>query len=241
MRLPAAASSRLPAAASSRRPALVSSPVAVTAASSPGPVTCFRDGGSVVGVRLLGVRVTAYTVINLTEHRRRAAAGMGAVTSPALLDRLLDLPAAVPVDDPVLWAETADQPRGILERGEDGASVTRRLESPLTVADVVVQAASGRELRAVQDASLFAGFTRRWVAAARGRVPDATMLEAKLCGVGVLDPVHRVLLAAEKPVALTRDGWSWLLEEKAYGRWLSRRPAVRGMPNPGPATGGARV
>jgi hypothetical protein len=190
---------------------------------------------------LLGVRVTAYTVINLAEHRRRAAAGMGAVTSPALLDRLLDLPAAVAVTDPVLWAEMADQPRGILERGQDGASVTRRLESPLTIADVVVRAASGRELRAVQDASLFAGFTRRWVAAARGRVPDAAMLEAKLCGVGVVDPGHRVLLAAEKPVALTRDGWSWLLEEKAYGYWLSRQPGVRGTASPGPAIGGARV
>jgi hypothetical protein len=215
-----------------RRPAVAGSPV---------PVTRFRGGEPVAGVRLLGVLVTAYTVINLAEHRRRAAAGMGAVTSPALLDRLLDLPAAVPVTDPVLWAEMADQPRGILERGEDSASVTRRLESPLTIADVVVQAASGRELRAVQDASLFAGFARRWMATARGRVPDATMLEAKLCGVGVVDPGHRVLLAAEKPVALTRDGWSWLLEEKAYGRWLSRRPAVRATASPGPAIGGARV
>jgi hypothetical protein len=210
-------------------------------AGSPVPVTRFKGGEPVAGVRLLGVLVTAYAVINLAEHRRRAAAGMGAVTSPALLDRLLDLPAAVPVTDPVLWAEMADQPRGILERGEDSASVTRRLESPLTIADVVVQAASGRELRAVQDASLFAGFARRWMATARGRVPDATMLEAKLCGVGVVDPGHRVLLAAEKPVALTRDGWSWLLEEKAYGRWLSRRPAVRATASPGPAIGGARV
>jgi len=215
-----------------RRPAVAGWPV---------PVTRFGGGEPVAGVRLLGVPVTAYTVINLAEHRRRAAAGMGAVTNPALLDRLLDLPAAVPVTDPVLWAEMADQPRGILEREQYGASITRRLESPLTIADVVVQAASGRELRAVQAASLFAGFTRRWVAAAHGRVPDATMLEAKLCGVGVVDPGYRVLLAAEKPGALTRDGWSWLLEEKAYGRWLSRQPAVRGTASPGPAIGGAKV
>ena len=216
-------------------------------ASSPTPVTHFRGCESVrgcepvAGVTLLGVRVTAYLVVNLGEHRRRQAAGMGAVTDPGLLDRLMDLPAAVPVIDPVLWAEMADQPPEILDRGEDGASVTRRLTSPLAIASVVIQAASGRELRAVQEASLFAGFTCRWVAAARGRVPDATMLEAKLCGVGVVDPGHRVLLAAEKPVALTRDGWSWLLEEKAYRRWLSAQPRTGGTESSGPATDGAMV
>jgi hypothetical protein len=190
---------------------------------------------------LLGVLVTAYAVINRAEHRRREAARMGAVIHPALLDRLLDLPAAVPVIDPVVWAEMADQPPGILDRGEDGASVTRWLESPLAVADVVVHAASGRELRAVQEASLFAGFTRRWVVTARGRIPDATMLEAELCGVGIVDPDHRMLLEAAKPVALTRDGWSWLLEERAYRRWLSRRFGIRPTARPVPATGAARA
>jgi hypothetical protein len=192
-------------------------------------VSRFRGCEPVTGVALLGVRVTAYVIINLGEHRRREAAGMGAVVHPGLLDRLLDLPVAVPVTDPVVWAEMTDQPPGIVDRGEDGASVTRRLESPLAIVDVVVRAASGRELRAVQEASLFAGFTRRWVAAAHARVPDATMLEAKLCGVGIVGPGHRALLAPAKPVALTRDGWSWLLEEKAYRRWLSGRSGARGM------------
>jgi hypothetical protein len=205
------------------------------------PFASFRGGERVEGVVLLGVRVTAYTSVNAAEHRRRQAAGMGAVIDPGLLDRLMDLPVAVPLDDPALWAATADQPPGILERGEDGASVTRCLESPLTIADVVVHADAGRELRAVHGASLFAGFTRRWVAAARNRLPDATMLEAKVCGVGMLGPRHRVLLQAEKPVALTRDGWSWLLEEKAYRRWLSAPPGVRVMQSASPATGGASV
>jgi hypothetical protein len=57
-----------------------------------------------VDVTLLGVRVTAYTVINLAEHRRREAALMAAVVRPALLDRLMDLPAGIAVIDPVLWA-----------------------------------------------------------------------------------------------------------------------------------------
>ena len=173
-----------------------------------------------VDVTLLGVRVTACVVINRAEHRRREAAVMAAVTNPALLDRLLDLPVAVPVTDPVVWAEMADQPPGIVERGDD-ASITRYLESPLTIAHVVVAAAAGRALRAVQDASLFAGFTRRWVAAAHGRIPEGALLEAKVCGVGVLGAHRRVLLQAEQPVSVTVDGWSWLLEEKTYRHWLT--------------------
>ena len=173
---------------------------------------------------MLGVRVSAYAIINAAEHRRREAAGIGAVVNPGLLDRLLDLPAAAPVTDAALWAELAGQPPGIAERGEDGASVTRRLESPLTIADVVVDAAAAGELHAIQDASLFAGFTRRWVAAVHRRIPQEALLEAKLCGVGLLDPQRRVtLLPADELADLTADGWSWLLQEKTYRRWLIRR------------------
>jgi hypothetical protein len=216
----------------------------LAAANYPAPWASCRGGGTAVRVEavvLLGVRVTAYVIINVAEYQRREAAGMAAVTDPALLDRLMDLPVATPVIDPVIWAEMADQPSGIIERSEDGTSVTRRLESPLTIEDVVVDAAAGRELRAVQDASLFAGFTRRWVAAARSRIADTTLLEAKLCGVGILDSCRRVLLPAEKPVALTMDGWSWLLQEKAYRRWVSvsGRSQAHATGSPSPATGGA--
>jgi hypothetical protein len=159
----------------------------------------------------------------MVEHQRREVAGIAAVTDPALLDRLMDLPVATPVSDPAIWAEMSDQGPGIIERGKDGANITRHLVSPLLIEDVVVSAAAGQELGAVQDASLFAGFARRWMVAARSRIPDATILEAKLCGVGVVDRCGRVLLSAEKPVSLTMDGWSWLLQEKAYRRWLSRR------------------
>lgn len=200
------------------------------------------DGGEPgvpVRVMLLGVRVTAYAIIDVAEHRRRETAGLGAVVNPALLDRLMDLPAGIPVTDPVASAEMADQPRGVAERHQDGARITRHLESPLTITDVVVDACPGRELRAVQDASLFAGFTRRWIAATPGRIPDAAMLEAQLCGVGIVDQRHRPLRPAEKPHGLTRDGWSWLLEEKAYQRWLTRRAGSREQESPARATGGA--
>ena len=197
--------------------------------SSPAPLASPDNGepGVPVRVMLLGVRVTAYAIINIAEHRRRETAGMGAVINPALLDRLMDLPIGIPVTDLVVWAEMADQPCGVVERHEDGVRITRRLESPLTITDVVVDGVSGRELRAVQDASLFAGFTRRWISVMSGRIPDAAVLEAKLCGVGIVDQRRGQLMAAEKPQGVTRDGWSWLLEEKAYRSWLSQRAGNR--------------
>lgn len=209
--------------------------------SSPAPLAAPYGGepGVPVGVMLLGVRVTAYAIINIAEHQRRETAGMGAVIDPALLDRLMDLPIGISVTDPVAWAEMADQPRAVAELHEDGARIIRRLESPLTIADVIVDAATGKELRAVQDASLFAGFTRRWIAATPSRIPDAAMLEAKLCGVGIVDQRRRQLLPAEKPEGLTRDGWSWLLEEKTYRRWLTRRAGNHEQESPARATDGA--
>jgi len=216
-------------------PVVASSPVPLASAASP-------DGGEPGGpvrVMLLGVRVTAYAIINVAEHRRREMAGMGAVVNPGLLDRLMDLPVGIPVTDPVVWAEMAEQSWGVVERCQDGARVTRRLESPLVITDVVVDGVSGRELRAVQDASLFAGFTRRWISVMSGRVPDAAVLEAKLCGVGIVDRGRGQLLAAEKPEGLTRNGWSWLLEEKAYRSWLSRRAGNREQESPARAIDGA--
>src|SRR5690242_14159026 len=221
-------------------PVVASSPALLASLAS----LASADGGGPVRVMLLGVRVTAYTIINAAEHRRREMAGMGAVVNPGLLDRLMDLPTGISVTDPVVWAEMADQSCGVIERHEDGARVTRRLESPLTITDVVVDGVSGKELRAVQDASLFAGFTRRWISVMSGRIPDAAVLEAKLCGVGivgagVVDQGRGQLLAAERPEGLTRDGWSWLLEEKTYGRWLSRRSGNPEKESPARATDGA--
>ena len=209
--------------------------------SSPAPLASPYAGepGMPVSVMLLGVRVTAYAIISTAEHQRRETAGMGAVIDPALLDRLMDLPIGISVTDPVAWVEMADQPRGVVERHEDGARITRLLESPLTITDVIVDAVMGKELRAVQDASLFAGFTRRWIAATPSRIPDAAMLEAKLCGVGIIDKRRRQLLSAEKPKGLTRDGWSWLLEEKTYRRWLTRRAGNHEQESPARATDGA--
>lgn len=183
---------------------------------------------SVGPVNLLGTRVTAQVRLNRSEAGRRNASGMGPVTNPALLERLHGLPLGRPVRDPVLWAETSGLPDGIVDRGGTGCTVVRLLDQPLAIDGVIVPGERGRELQAVQDASLFAGFTRRWVETRRVAIADTVILEAKLFGVGVLDPRGQVVLSAAPPVLTTTDGWTWLLAEKAYGRWLRQVDLRRG-------------
>jgi hypothetical protein len=213
-------------------------PVA-TSASSTAPGLSGPADTWVNGVVLLGVKVTARLIINAAEHLRRKAMKVTAITDPALLDRLLNLPIGVPLTDPVIWTELTGRAPGIIVRHDDGATVTRQLRSPLTIEDVVVHRPSGREVAAVQDASLFAGYTRRWVMTSHQSVPESVELEAKLCGVGVVDPNHQVLLPAEHPAALTVDAWSWLLQEKVYRRWLNQRVQDHATGTPSQATGEA--
>jgi hypothetical protein len=190
-------------------------------------------------VNLLGTRVEAWANLNRHEHSRRSALGLGAVTDPALLERLLDLPLGEPIDDPVAWAETAGQAEGIVERVEDSCAVRRLLQPPLTVTDVVVPGQPGRVLKAVQDASLFASFSSRWVAVEEQSPSDSVVMEAKLCGVGLLGREDRVILSGEPPVIPVIDGWIWLLWEKSYRRWLKILSSARETVSQAPATGGA--
>lgn len=212
------------------------------AALMPGAPSQHSEGEAglawVEGVSLLGIRVTAVAAIEASEHDRRLAAGCGAVTDPALLDRLLMLPIGTPVPDLVAWAETADQPGGVIERDVDGVSVTRRLAVPLAIEDVIVVASAGRELRAVQDVSLFARFARRWVMTTGRRIPDPVVLEAKLCGIGILDPAGEVL-ASEAPTPDEMDSWDWMLREQVYRKWLSQSSPDRATVTPAQATGEA--
>jgi hypothetical protein len=193
----------------------------------------------VEGVSLLGIRVTAVAAIEASEHDRRVAAGCGAVTDPALLDRLLGLPMGTPVPDPIAWAETADQPAGVIERDADGVSVTRCLAVPLAIEDVIVVASAGRELRAVQDVSLFARFARRWVITTGRRIPDPVVLEAKLCGIGILDPAGEVLASEAPRTPGKMDSWDWMLREQIYRKWLSQPSQDRATVSLAQSTGEA--
>jgi hypothetical protein len=174
------------------------------------------------GANLLTVAVTVVAVIDAREHDRRRLSGSGAFTDPALLNLLLGLPLGMAVTDPVAWAETSDQPESVIARDPGSVTVTRHLRPPLLIEDVIITSVAGRELRAVHDASLFARYARRWVAAASGRVSEAVVLEAKICGVGIVDRSGAVVLDAEPPRSAVLDAWDWMLREKAYRRWISR-------------------
>jgi hypothetical protein len=212
------------------------------AALMPGVPSQQSEGGAglawVEGVSLLGIRVTAVAVIDAAEHDRRMATGCGPITDPALLDRLLGLPLGAPIPDPVAWAETADQAAGVIERDADGITVTRHLAMPLAIEDVIVVAPAGRELRAVQGASLFARFAPRWVMTTRRHLPEPVVLEAKLCGIGILDPAGEVL-ASEAATTGEMDSWDWMLREQVYRKWLSQSSQDRATATPAQATGEA--
>lgn len=191
---------------------------------------------SIGSVNLLGVRVSASALLDYAEHVRRQSIGLVSVTDPALLERLLEAPVGRPVTDPVMWAETALQPLGVVERGNDGYTMTRLLVPPLLIHDVVVVARPGRELLAVQQASLFSGFAARWVRL-EARPSSNVLLEAKLCGVGLGDLNGSVFLEAERPECPAIDGWAWLLWEKAYRRWLREHSQEHAMESQVLATG----
>jgi hypothetical protein len=70
-----------------------------------------------------------------------------------------------------------------------------------------------------------ASFTRPWAQAQTAAIPDIAILEAKLCGVGLLSPHGHIVLPAEPPTSATADRWTWLLGEKAYRRWLRHTTA----------------
>lgn len=172
-------------------------------------------------VNLLTVTVTVVAAINASEHRRRQSSRCGAITDPALLDLLLTLPQGKPLADPIAWAETSGQPTFVVERDSDNLTVTRRLVPPLVIEDVILTAQAKRELRAVQDVSLFARYARRWVIAERSTVPERAVLEAKMLGVGIADRTGAVLLSSEARKPGRRDAWAWMLSEKAYHAWIS--------------------
>jgi hypothetical protein len=160
------------------------------------------------------------------------------VTDPALLGRLLETPVGQSVADPVMWAETSCLPTGVVARGDDGYTVTRLLEPSLVIHDVIVPGARGREVIAVQQASLFARFSTRWIRV-EAQPLDSVVMEAKLCGVGIVDPDDGVILLAEQPDAPAADGWAWLQCEKAYRRWLTEFSQDRELGNQAQAIGAA--
>jgi len=56
------------------------------------------------------------------------------------------------------------------------------------------------------------------------KVAETVLLEAMLCGVGLMEAAGQVFLDAGAPIEPITDGWTWTMREKAYRRMLWQRP-----------------
>jgi hypothetical protein len=213
--------------------------VAVTPAAAARPTVLLPETALIDHVNLIGVDVAVIAVIDFEEHERRSASGCGPVTDPALLDCLLRLAPGEPIADPVTWAETADQPASVVVRGADGITVTRCLAKPLSIEDVMVRANVGQELRAIQEASLFARFARRSVITSRTDLSESVYLEAKLLGIGLVHAQGMTLLPGEAQASTATDAWDWMIREQVYRQWLSQSSRGHGTASRLQATGEA--
>ncbi|MGF7234997.1 MAG: hypothetical protein ACQSGP_08565 [Frankia sp.] len=174
------------------------------------------------GVLLLGTVVDAAIAVDVAEHRRRQTVGLGGVAHPRLLRRLLGVPTQEQVEDPLLHAETSLLPAGLVERDE-GSGVRRLLRPPLRIAAVAVRARREAGHRQVRAASLFAGFSPRWVVAERPRVDPSVVVAAAVYDVGIAthSPAPDVVVQAGPPRTQAAPEWAWCLAEQVYAELVA--------------------
>ncbi len=178
--------------------------------------------------RVAGAVGDALMQVDGEEHRRRLGAGLGAVTSIGLLDRLLNLPLGEWVRSRDLRSDDAQSlrlaPVGVVELSERG--VRRTLAPPGTVQLVVVRASSWRT--GLRRASAFAPFGRRvLLLEGEHRNLSQVIWEADVLGVGVWlrASTHTEELLQPAPWRqhyVKAAGWRF--RERAYQRWLTSTP-----------------
>lgn len=167
----------------------------------------------------------ALVEVDEQEHDRRAAHGLGGVTSLGLLDRLLGLPLGewvrwddLSVDD-VKRLQMA--PVGVVEQSPRG--VRRTLVPPATVPLVVVRSSSWR--RGLRTVSAFEPFAQRVLLLTSPRRDlHRVTWEADLLGVGVWvqseKGVEEVLAPAPwRQLYVKASGWRF--RERVYRCWLN--------------------
>lgn len=185
------------------------------------PYVSYVTDGAVVS----GARADAILTVDSTEHGRRRAAGLGAVTGWRMLRTLSSLPVgiAIPVSSlpEAQWLLLQCAGAGIVDVDVENRTVTRRL-----LPAVVVQAAvaRGRSWDAVlRSACQFAGAAQRiaWFPTAPPRTGER-LWEAHVHGVGVWVGERDVTVVAPPEVfkASRVKPASWAFQEAAYAAWL---------------------
>lgn len=176
--------------------------------------------------RAAGVVADAVVVVDPREHERRAANGLGAVTSLEVLDALMCLPLGVAVTARDLGQRARSSlvaaPRGMVEWAPD-LSWVRRLGVPAAEVALVVVSAS-RWAAGLRRAAAFGPFAPRVVVLDRlPREWPAPALDAVAAGVGVWvrdegDTVEMVAPAAYRP--RVAKAAKWRFAERAYETWI---------------------
>ncbi|GAB3817338.1 hypothetical protein GCM10027605_67880 [Micromonospora zhanjiangensis] len=168
------------------------------------------------------LRTHALLVYRLDQQEvdRRAAHQLGAISSPDVLDLLLDLPLRmpVPINSLTRWERSALRcaPRGTVST-IDGA-VTREAMPPVSVDLAFVPARTWRG--GLEIAGRFAPFCARvMVLHRRPRELDEVRLQARFYGIGVVvvDQAGTEVLVEPAPFRrqrFTAAGWQFL--ERAY-------------------------
>lgn len=179
-------------------------------------------------VALADARAMVSYRINADEHQRRAAAGVGALTSPDLLRLLISLPLGERVGPGVLTAAERRRLRGAGAGiiAPDGAGLVRLATLPLEAGLALVTVASWR--RGLELAGRFTPFCAR--AMVLPQIPaevEALRMEADFYGIGVIIDEHGEDPAVLVPPApFVRKRFSvggWLFAEQMYRQISSAR------------------
>lgn len=160
---------------------------------------------------------TAWARIDSAEHVRRQQAGLGAVTSTALLSSLWELPSggAVPAHSLTDSVVTRLRSAGCL--ASESAEGFTRMYAPIGTVDAVAFAGD-RPDDVVKRAASFSPIVRRYAIVRAHEVPAEAISCAQLYGVGLIvqEGAAVVLVEPSPPETGRPHVYRWWLAELAY-------------------------
>jgi hypothetical protein len=177
---------------------------------------------TVLLVTIDGVRAAVAFEPDLTEHRRRQALGVGAVTATSVLHGLWLLPSRIPVPAAAVPDHKRDR---LLRLPAFVTSIDDQLRRTYEPPGVVRALASGGRSarRAVERVARFSPIFYRYAVVNGDRLLPAVMTYAFENGVGLLQTdgeVARLVSAAPKAVCGVPAVYRWWIAELAYEAWL---------------------
>lgn len=176
-----------------------------------------------VSLAVDGTSVVAAFEVDPQEHDRRSAAGVGAVTSTAVLHGLWLIPSGIPVPAGCVPPVKRRRLRGAPHFVAEGPSGFERLYSPPGVVRVV--GFTRRDTtRAIERAAGFTPIVQRMVLTDRGAQASNRSIEAACeYGIGLVDiSGERTNLIVEPRAAVlgVPAVYRWWIAELAYESWL---------------------